>query len=186
MLMGVCLRRVKTENVTKTAVVCTASCRKTAAAFHTRNHPGGRGTKFPVCCVSHSRCTDGRKNRRSFAMAVTITTRTSYFRLRHRVELAPEKKQEKQHSALRTTRFCCTTPGAACCIPQIRTQGSYVRKCLATRDGGRCTECGVDAAGLYKRARASWVSGGSLAEKREAVAREMVGTPFEGKVKKQT
>eukprot|EP00903_Cladosiphon_okamuranus_P008543 g8202.t1 len=65
---------------------------------------------------------------------------------------------------------------------RIRTQGSYVRKCLATRDGGRCAECGVDAAGLYKRARAAWISGASLVEKREAVAREMVGTPFEGKV----
>lgn len=65
---------------------------------------------------------------------------------------------------------------------QIRTQGSYVRKCLSTRDGGRCAECGVDAAGLYKRARAAWVSGVPLAAKREAVAREMAGTPFEGKV----
>lgn len=67
-------------------------------------------------------------------------------------------------------------------LQQIRTQGSYVRKCLSTRDGGRCAECGIDAAGLYQRARAAWASGVSLSAKREAVAREMVGTPFEGKV----
>eukprot|EP00752_Nemacystus_decipiens_P008044 g7189.t1 len=85
--------------------------------------------------------------------------------------------QEEVPTARRT--FCSNG-----CVHEhrIRTQGSYVRKCLATRDGGRCAECGVDAAGLYKRARAAWVAGGSLTDKREAVAREMVGTPFEGKV----
>lgn len=67
--------------------------------------------------------------------------------------------------------------------PQIRTQGSYVRKCLSTRDRGQCSECGIDAAGLYKRARAAWISGDSMTAKRRAVALEMVGTPFEGKVK---
>lgn len=68
-------------------------------------------------------------------------------------------------------------------VLQIRTQGSYVRKCLSTRDGGQCAECGVDAAVLYKRARAAWISGIALPAKREAVAGEMIGTPYEGKVR---
>ncbi|CAM9133832.1 unnamed protein product [Scytosiphon promiscuus] len=84
---------------------------------------------------------------------------------------------EEVSSARRT--FCSNG-----CIHEhrIRTQGSYVRKCLLTRDGGKCSVCGIDAAGHYKRARAAWMSGTSLASKRQTVAKEMVGTPFEGKV----
>ncbi|CAM9902658.1 unnamed protein product, partial [Ectocarpus sp. 8 AP-2014] len=84
---------------------------------------------------------------------------------------------EEVPSARRT--FCSDA-----CVHEhrIRTQGSYVRKCLLVRDGGQCAECGVDAAGLYKRARAAWICGGSVVAKREAVALEMVGTPYEGKI----
>ncbi|CAM9218968.1 unnamed protein product, partial [Hapterophycus canaliculatus] len=84
---------------------------------------------------------------------------------------------EEVSSARRT--FCSNG-----CIHEhrIRTQGSYVRKCLLTRDGGKCSMCGIDAAGLYKQARAAWMSGTSVATKRKAVARAMAGTPFEGKV----
>ena len=47
----------------------------------------------------------------------------------------------------------------------------------------QCAECGVDAAGLYRRARSAWMSGDSLAARRNLVAQEMVGTPLEGKVR---
>ncbi|CAM9713801.1 unnamed protein product [Ectocarpus sp. 6 AP-2014] len=84
---------------------------------------------------------------------------------------------EEVPSARRT--FCSDA-----CVHEhrIRTQESYVRKCLLVRDGGQCAECGVDAAGLYKRARAAWICECSVVSKREAVALEMVGTPFEGKM----
>lgn len=47
----------------------------------------------------------------------------------------------------------------------------------------QCAECGVDAAGLYRRARSAWASGDSLAARRNLVALEMVGTPLEGMVR---
>ena len=49
----------------------------------------------------------------------------------------------------------------------------------------KCAECGIDGHGLYRRAREAWATGDSAEERREAMAREMAGTPFEGKVRKR-
>lgn len=85
--------------------------------------------------------------------------------------------QQETPSKMRT--FCSNG-----CVHEhkIRSQGSYVRKCLSTRDGGQCAECGADAGGLYKRARQAWISEKLPLLRTSAVVQAVAGTPFEGMV----
>ncbi|CAM9695066.1 unnamed protein product [Choristocarpus tenellus] len=70
------------------------------------------------------------------------------------------------------------------CIHQhkLRTNGSYVRKSLFVRDGGKCAGCGFHAHDLFKKAKAAWESGTTPGERQALVEAAVAGTPWEGKV----